>query len=363
MGNWLIKPLPHRPEFVAEFLRVQAAVAAQEALQELDGDLQSLLQLRLQFVDLKIVCAKYWRDKTRDMAGYHEKEMNGWMLIPAQTCTMKPYICEGGLLAHQRPAAWRRTQESFFCRLLALLEEERSALQEGRLVSASPLPALDEVPHTLPVDPSPAPCWMCSKYIAKVYKLEPRVQRSEHSPKRVTGFCWLPTPPYDIEYGPPGPVTPSGGAAPAGQSGESSGVAASGAQGMDTAPTGHHQIEPQQSGQDLVAASPEACTDAQPSGWAGHHAGADGIRGHTTGADSELMAASHETGGDSHKWDGVAAPAVPEWESCLEQEKQKEQEEKEEEIIEPRGKVISHQRRRLDRGQPVTRWTRTAFCG
>lgn len=90
------------------------------------------------------------------------------MLIPAQTCTMKPYICEGGLLAHQRPAAWRRTQESFFCRLLALLEEERSALQEGRLVSASPLPALDEVPHTLPVDPSPAPCWMCSKYIAKV---------------------------------------------------------------------------------------------------------------------------------------------------------------------------------------------------
>lgn len=58
MGNWLIKPLPHRPEFVAEFLRVQAAVAAQEALQELDGDLQSLLQLRLQFVDLKIVCAK-----------------------------------------------------------------------------------------------------------------------------------------------------------------------------------------------------------------------------------------------------------------------------------------------------------------
>jgi hypothetical protein len=202
MGNWLIKPLPHRPEFVAEFLRVQAAVAAQEARQELDGDLQLLLQLRLQFVDLKIVCAKvgsragsaatvlkfdwlallaaepsclfvlkplqYWRDKTRDMAGYHEKEMNGWMLIPAQTCTMKPYICEGGLLAHQRPAAWRRTQESFFCRLLALLEEERSALQEGRLVSASPLPALDEVPHTLPVDPSPAPCWMCSKYIAKV---------------------------------------------------------------------------------------------------------------------------------------------------------------------------------------------------
>lgn len=273
MGNWLIKPLPHRPEFVAEFLRVQAAVAAQEALQELDGDLQSLLQLRLQFIDLKIVCAKYWRDKTRDMAGYHEKEMNGWMLIPAQTCTMKPYICEGGLLAHQRPAAWRRTQESFFCRLLALLEEERSALQEGRLVSASPLPALDEVPHTLPVDPSPAPCWMCSKYIAKVHKLEPRVQRSEHSPKGATGFCWLPTPPYDIEYGPPGPVTPSGGAAPAGQSGESSGVAASGAEGTDTAPTGHHQIEPQQSGQDLVAASPEACTDAQPSGWAGHYAG------------------------------------------------------------------------------------------
>lgn len=46
--------------------------------------------------------------------------------------------------------------------------------------------------------------------------------------------------------------------------------------------------------------------------------------------------------------------SIEEWESCLGQEKQKEQEEKEEEIIEPRGKVIPHQRRRLDRGQPVT---------
>ncbi|KAL4856690.1 Transcription initiation factor TFIID subunit 14b [Chlorella vulgaris] len=396
MGNWLIKPLPHRPEFVAEFLRVQAAVAAQEALQELDGDLQCLLQLRLQFVDLKIVCAKYWRDKTRDMAGYHEKEMNGWMLIPAQTCTMKPYICEGGLLAHQRPAAWRRTQESFFCRLLALLEEERSALQEGRLVSASPLPALDEVPHTLPVDPSPAPCWMCSKYIAKVHKLEP----GEHSPKGVTGFCWLPTPPYDIEYGPPGPVTPSGGAAPAGQSAcvafvllplhklvvtrpwrmlqmKAQGLLRQARKARTRHQLGITKLNLSRAGRTwslqalrlalmLNPAVGQVTTQVQMaleatlpvlilSLWQQAMRRA-AIRTINPATATGGGAAAGKGGGEC----GLSPPlkavllSIEEWESCLEQEKQKEQEEKEEEIIEPRGKVISHQRRRLDRGQPVT---------
>ncbi|KAI3427933.1 hypothetical protein D9Q98_006324 [Chlorella vulgaris] len=190
MGNLFASPVPETEEFATEFLRVQAAVAALPAEPDSQGDIESC-QLRLQFVQLKIACAQYWLHLARTWATYHESQVKGYPW--GQDCRRTPYVCDGGKLAHRRPAAWRRCQEAFFNRLLARLEQEKLALQEGHAVLESSLPAIDEVPQTVDVEsPSCTPCDRCQRAIAEVNSCEPLVRHSQDSATGLTDFYWLP---------------------------------------------------------------------------------------------------------------------------------------------------------------------------
>ncbi|KAI3432449.1 hypothetical protein D9Q98_004000 [Chlorella vulgaris] len=180
MGNLFATPLPETAEFAAEFLRVQAAVAA-----------SACSPLQLEFVELKIVCAQYWLGKSRLYASIHASNSRGW--LGAVNCKSDPYVCEGARLAHRRPHAWRSAQIEFFTRLLAQLEQEKSALQQGRPVLESPLPAIDEPPQTLREgSPSCTPCDGCKAFIDKLNSLEPFVRHSQESATGLTDFDWLP---------------------------------------------------------------------------------------------------------------------------------------------------------------------------
>jgi hypothetical protein len=56
MGN--SHPQPGSNEFAAEFQRIEAAISCEEAKFELQRDTESLRQLHLQLIDMKIACAK-----------------------------------------------------------------------------------------------------------------------------------------------------------------------------------------------------------------------------------------------------------------------------------------------------------------
>jgi hypothetical protein len=56
MGN--SHPQPGSNEFAAEFHRIEAAISCEEAKFELQRDTESLRQLHLQLIDMKIACAK-----------------------------------------------------------------------------------------------------------------------------------------------------------------------------------------------------------------------------------------------------------------------------------------------------------------
>jgi hypothetical protein len=66
-------------------------------------------------------------------------------------------------LESQRAVAWRRSQLAFYHRLLALLEEEKSALQQRCPAMEVPLPTLEAVPEALPVGDNI--CHTCARYM------------------------------------------------------------------------------------------------------------------------------------------------------------------------------------------------------
>jgi hypothetical protein len=71
--------------------------------------------------------------------------------------------CFNVSLESQRAVAWRLTQEAFYHRLLALLEEEKSALLQRCPAMEVPLPTLEASPEPLPVGDDI--CGLCTVYL------------------------------------------------------------------------------------------------------------------------------------------------------------------------------------------------------
>jgi hypothetical protein len=182
MGNAFAAP-PRSQEFTAEFRRIEAAIAVEEAKLELQRDADLLRQLHLQLIDMKIACTKvgagngfscgevclrrerrralvasstlfpfpsqYWRKEAHELAESHERAVR-------YSC------CSHIRLECQRCHTWRLAQEDFYGRLLVLLEEEKIALQQRCPAMEIPLPAMEAVPDALP-DKRP-PCTDCIIY-------------------------------------------------------------------------------------------------------------------------------------------------------------------------------------------------------
>ncbi|KAI3431540.1 hypothetical protein D9Q98_004589 [Chlorella vulgaris] len=156
MGNAFAAP-PRSQEFTAEFRRIEAAIAVEEAKLELERDADLLRQLHLQLIDMKIACTKYGRKEAHELAESHERAVR-------YSC------CSHIRLECQRCHTWRLAQEAFYGRLLVLLEEEKIALQQRCPAMEIPLPAMEAVPDALP-DKRP-PCTDCIIY-SELTKMEP----------------------------------------------------------------------------------------------------------------------------------------------------------------------------------------------
>ncbi|KAL4856471.1 hypothetical protein ACK3TF_003262 [Chlorella vulgaris] len=176
MGNAFAAP-PRSQEFTAEFRRIEAAIAVEEAKLELERDADLLRQLHLQLIDMKIACTKYWRNEALELAKAHKHA------VEFSCCSHIRLKC-------QRCHTWRRAQEAFYGRLLVLLEEEKSALQQRCPAMEIPLPAMQAVPEALP-DQRP-PCTDCITY-SELTKLEPFVRmEGVGRDARIKGFYWVP---------------------------------------------------------------------------------------------------------------------------------------------------------------------------
>ncbi|KAL4855361.1 hypothetical protein ACK3TF_004095 [Chlorella vulgaris] len=134
MGNTHSQP---SRGFEADFHRIEAAIAAEEAKFELQRNAESLRQLHLQLIDMKVACTKYWLTETHYLMDRHERSAN-------MSC------CSNVGLECHRAATWRRTQNTFYHRLLAFLEEEKSALQQRCPAMEVPLPTLEATPEPVP---------------------------------------------------------------------------------------------------------------------------------------------------------------------------------------------------------------------
>ncbi|KAI3432438.1 hypothetical protein D9Q98_003991 [Chlorella vulgaris] len=168
MGNTLS---PRYAEFAAEYKRLEAAIAAEEAKPTLDRDAAVLRELNLELLKLKIGSADYWCHIAHNLADTHE-------LVPeiCYCCEVHPSdgCCRGVRRAHNNSATWRRSQEAFYRQLLAALEEEKAAWQHRRPVTAAPLPALPEMPMAEWVLPEGIPCCpSCISFLRKFNKEEP----------------------------------------------------------------------------------------------------------------------------------------------------------------------------------------------
>jgi hypothetical protein len=83
-------------------------------------------------------------------------------LVKRHKNAAKLSCCFNVSLECQRAVAWRRTQHAFYHRLLALLEEEKSALQQRCPAMEIPLPSLEAVPEALPIgDDICSSCTLC----------------------------------------------------------------------------------------------------------------------------------------------------------------------------------------------------------
>ncbi|KAI3426991.1 hypothetical protein D9Q98_006935 [Chlorella vulgaris] len=184
MGN--SHPQPGSNEFAAEFQRIEAAISCEEAKFELQRDTESLRQLHLQLIDMKIACAKHWCTFTSELVKRHKN-------------AAKLSCCFNVSLECQRAVAWRRTQHAFYHRLLALLEEEKSALQQRCPAMEIPLPSLEAVPEALPIgDDICSSCTLCLRLL----RWEPLLHCGQDG--SVQDFKWLPHTglPYVEELGP-----------------------------------------------------------------------------------------------------------------------------------------------------------------
>ncbi|KAI3427034.1 hypothetical protein D9Q98_006975 [Chlorella vulgaris] len=189
MGN---THAPPSREFVAEFYRTEAAIAAEEAKFELQRNAESLRQLHLRLIDMKIACTKYWCRETHLLVAQHEDaaEMG---------------CCLNVSLECHRAAAWRRTQNRFYHRLLALLEEEKSALQQRCPAMEVSLPTLEATPEPLPVGDSI--CSTCTFLLTRI-RWEPQLRSGQDG--SVQDFKWMPRSGYQMSNH-LGPGTPSAG--------------------------------------------------------------------------------------------------------------------------------------------------------
>jgi hypothetical protein len=176
MGN---THAPPSREFVAEFYRTEAAIAAEEAKFELQRNAESLRQLHLRLIDMKIVCTKVrWRGGLKRACvcsggggggggvnyaavahRIHVPSLQYWcrethLLVAQHEDAAEMGCCLNVSLECHRAAAWRRTQNRFYHRLLALLEEEKSALQHRCPAMEVSLPTLEATPEPLPVGDS-----------------------------------------------------------------------------------------------------------------------------------------------------------------------------------------------------------------
>ncbi|KAL4855393.1 Transcription elongation factor TFIIS [Chlorella vulgaris] len=184
MGN--SHPQPGSNEFAAEFHRIEAAISCEEAKFELQRDTESLRQLHLQLIDMKIACAKYWCTETCALVEWHRH-------------AAKRGCCFNVSLESQRAVAWRLTQEAFYHQLLALLEEEKSALLQRCPAMEVPLPTLEASPEPLPVGDDI--CGLCTVYLGR-RRWEPQLRCGQDG--SVQDFKWLPHTgvPWVAELGP-----------------------------------------------------------------------------------------------------------------------------------------------------------------
>ncbi|KAL4854314.1 hypothetical protein ACK3TF_005002 [Chlorella vulgaris] len=291
MGN--SHPQPGSWDFAAIFLRIEAAIAAEEAKFELQRNAESLRQLHLQLIDLKIACAKYWSAETQYFIERHKHAATyGCCLNVGQES--------------QRAVLWRCTQEAFYHRLLALLEEEKSALQQRCPAMEVPLPVLEASPEPLPV--GNAICHTCARYM-RLTGYEPLLRRGQDG--SLQNFTWLPRSSYRLSNE-SGPGTPSAGLPAARQPFTGTGDTAQAAHPSTTGAaisTGMaDEVAAAQAGGGPAAASGAASAGALSAFSAGVDAGATDSPVTTAGNGS--VSEMNEPGSAVHTVGSKAAPPV-----------------------------------------------------
>ncbi|KAI3426979.1 hypothetical protein D9Q98_006923 [Chlorella vulgaris] len=294
MGN--SHPQPGSWEFAAEFQRIEAAIAAEEAKFELQRNAESLRQLHLRLIDLKIACAKYWSAEIQYFIERHKH-------AATYGC------CLNVGLESQRAVAWRRSQLAFYHRLLALLEEEKSALQQRCPAMEVPLPTLEAVPEALPVGDNI--CHTCARYM-RLIGYEPQLRRGQDG--SLQNFTWLPRSVSHHVSNNLGPSTPSAGLGAARQPFTGTGDTAQAAHPMATGAatsTGmadEVHLAAAQAGGGQAAASGAASTGALSAFSAGVDAGASDNP--VTTAENEEVPEMSEPGNAVHTVGSKAVPPV-----------------------------------------------------